>query len=45
MVREEEVSDGAGEDSCASKDKVGEFGAGTGSRDGDQCGGSSDLEM
>ena len=44
-VREEEVSDGAGEDNHASKDEVGELGAGAGSRDGDQCGGSSDWEM
>ena len=44
-VREEEVLDGAGEDNCVSKDEVGEFGAGTGSRDGDRCGGSSDWEM
>ena len=44
-VREEEVLDGAGDDSCASKDIVGEPGAGTGSGDGDRCGGSSDWEM
>ena len=42
VVREEEVLDGAGEDNHASKDKVGELGAGTGSGDGDRCGGSSD---
>ena len=35
MVREEEVSDGAGDDSHASKDMVGEPGAGTGIGDGD----------
>ena len=34
-VREEEVSDGAGEDSRASRDVVGELGAGTGIGDGD----------
>ena len=39
------MSDGAGEDSRASKDVAGELGAGTGSGDGDQCGGSSDWEM
>ena len=44
-VREEEVSDGAGEDSRASRDGVGELGAGMGSRDGDLCGGSSDWAM
>ena len=44
-VREEEVSDGAGEDSRASKDVAGELGAGTGSGDGDRCEGSSDWEM
>ena len=36
VVREEEVSDGAGDESHASKDVVGECGAGTGTRDGDQ---------
>ena len=36
VVREEEVSDGAGDDSRASKDMVGEPGAGTGIGDGDQ---------
>ena len=35
-VREEEVLDGAGEDSHASKDVVGELGAGTGIGDGDR---------
>ena len=44
-VREEEASDRAGDDSCASKDVVGEPGAGTGIGEGDQCGGSSDWEM
>ena len=44
-VREEEVLDGAGDDSRASKDVVGELRAGMGSGDGDQCGGSSDWEM
>ena len=44
-VREEETSDRAGEDSHASRDKEGEFGAGTGSGDGERCGGSSDWEM
>ena len=39
------MSDGAGEDSRASKDVAGELGAGTGSGDGDQCGGSLDWEM
>ena len=36
------MSDGAGDDSCVSRDIVGEPGAGTGSGDGDQCGGSLD---
>ena len=44
-VREEDVSNGAGEKSCASKEVVGELGAGIGSGDGDQCGGSSDWVM
>ena len=44
-VREEEVSDRAGEDSCASKDTVGELGAGTGSGGGDRCRESLDWEM
>ena len=44
-VREEEMSDGVGENSCASRDEEGEFRAGTGSGDGEQCGGSSDWEM
>ena len=44
-VREEDMSDGAGEDNCASRDGVGELGAGTGSGDGDRCGGSSDWVM
>ena len=35
-VRKEEVLDGAGEDSCVSRDGVGEFGAGTGSGDGER---------
>ena len=35
-VREEDVSDGAGDDSRASKDIVGEPGAGTGIGDGDR---------
>ena len=35
-VREEEVSDGAGDESRASKDVVGEHGAGTGIGDGDR---------
>ena len=35
-VREEEVSDGAGDDSRASKDVAGEPGAGTGIGDGDR---------
>ena len=34
-VREEEVSDGAGDESCTSRDVVGERGAGTGIGDGD----------
>ena len=34
-MREEEVLDGAGEDSRASRDAVGELGAGTGIGDGD----------
>ena len=34
-VREEEVSDEAGDESRASKDIVGECGAGTGTGDGD----------
>ena len=34
-VREEEVSDGAGDESRVSKDVVGERGAGTGTGDGD----------
>ena len=34
-VREDEVSDGAGDESCASKEVLGEQGAGTGTRDGD----------
>ena len=38
------MSDGAGDDSRASKDIVGEPGAGTGIGDGDRCGGSSDWE-
>ena len=37
VVREEEVSDRAGDDSCASKDVVGEPGAGTGIGDGDRA--------
>ena len=41
-VREEETSDRAGEDNCASRDEEGEFRAGTGSGDSEQCGGSSD---
>ena len=41
-VREEEVSDGTREDSRASRDVVGEPGVGTGSGNGDRCGGSSD---
>ena len=44
-VREEEVLDRAGDHNCASKDVVGEPGAGMGSGDGDWCGGSSDWEM
>ena len=44
-VREEDVSDGAGEESGASKEVVGEPGAGTGRGDGDWCGGSSDWIM
>ena len=44
-MREEEVSDGAGEDSCASNDEAGELGAGTESSDGERYGGSSDWEM
>ena len=36
------MSDGAGEDSHASRDVVGEPGVGTGSGNGDRCGGSSD---
>ena len=44
-VREEEVLDGAGEDSRASRDEDGELGAGIGSGDGEQCGGSLDWEM
>ena len=44
-MREEDVSNGAGEKSCASKEVVGELGAGIGSGDGDQCGGSSDWVM
>ena len=43
VVREEEVSDGAGEDNRASRDGVGELGAGSG--DGDRCGGNSDWAM
>ena len=35
-VREEDASDGAGEESCASKDEVGDCGAGTGRGDGDR---------
>ena len=35
-MREEEVSDRAGDDSCASRDIVGEPGAGIGIGDGDQ---------
>ena len=35
-VREEDVSDGAGENNRASKDRVGDCGAGTGSRNGDR---------
>ena len=38
------MSDGAGEDNHASKDGVGDCGAGTGSGDGDRRGGSSDWE-
>ena len=34
-VREEEVSDGAGDESCVSKDMVGGRGVGTGTGDGD----------
>ena len=34
-VREEDVLDGAGDESCASKDAVGERGGGTGIGDGD----------
>ena len=44
-VREEDVSDGAGDESHASKDIVGERGGGTGIGDGDRRGGSSDWEM
>ena len=44
-MREEEVLDGAGEDSRASRDEDGELGAGIGSGDGEQCGGSLDWEM
>ena len=44
-VRKEDVSDGAGEESHASKEVVGELGAGIGSGDGDRCGGSSDWVM
>ena len=39
-VRKEETSDGVGEESCVSRDGVGEVGAGTGTGDGDLCGGS-----
>ena len=36
VVREEDVSDGAGDEIRASKDVVGERGGGTGTGDGDQ---------
>ena len=43
-VREEKVSDGAGEDNYASKNEAGEVGAGTGIGDRDRCSGSYDWE-
>ena len=43
VVREQVVSEGAGEEIRASKDGVGGGGAGIGIGDGDLCGGSSDC--
>lgn len=43
VVRDEEVSEGVGEEMCTRRNNVEEGGPGTGIGDGFRCGGSSDC--